>query len=74
MWKVNLALVNISIETCILINPNKFKKIKQKCSQLFICIVTNTLFFSGFFISIFAVADALRAVFISHFSWGAFLS
>lgn len=30
MWKVNPALVNISIETCILIKPNKFKKNKTK--------------------------------------------
>lgn len=81
MWKVNLALVNISIETCILIKPNKFKKKKKlKSSQSFICLLINSLFFSGFFISIFVVAIALLVVvslfflnFIFH-SWRAFLS
>lgn len=48
MWKVNLALVTISIETCILIKPNKLKE-KLRSSQSCICVVTDSFFFSVFF-------------------------
>ena len=75
MWKLNLALVNISVETCILIKPNKQTHSTSLKVGRVIYLYTHkcfALFSSSVFFSCFICFISFN--FISHYSWKGFLS